>query len=94
MKVYSRRRKQGLLEMLEMLLEKGDILYLDNVKNVVAIDEVVNKKYIVVDDCNIIPYDRFFESYKNSDFLTDLFTDVQVKSSSDNIASFFQKFFN
>lgn len=94
MKVYSRRRKQGLLEMLEMLLEKGDILYLDNVKSVVAIDEVANKKYMVVDDCNIIPYDRFFESYKNSDFLTDLFTDVQVKSSSDNIAAFFQKFFN
>lgn len=94
MKVYSRRRKQGLLEMLEMLLEKGDILYLDNVKSVVAIDEVANKKYMVVDDCNIIPYDRFFESYKNSVFLTDLFTDVQVKSSSDNIAAFFQKFFN
>lgn len=94
MKVYSRRRKQGLLEMLEMLLEKGDILYLDNVKSVVAIDEVANKKYMVVDDCNIIPYDEFFDSYKNSDFLSNLFTDVQVKSSSDNIAAFFQKFFN
>ena len=94
MKVYSRRRKNMLLEMLEKLLEKGDILYLDNVKSVIAIDEVANKKYMVVDDCNIIPYDRFFESYKNSVFLTDLFTDITVKSSNDNILKFFEKFFN
>lgn len=94
MKVYSRRRKHQLLDMLEFLLEKGDVLYLDDVKCKVAIDEVANKKFMIVDNDNVIPYDRFFESYKNSEFLTDLFTDVYVKSNSDNIIAFFEKFFN
>lgn len=94
MKVYSRRRKLALLEMLEMLLEKGDELYLDNFKFLVTVDEVENKKYMVVDDTNIIPYDKFFKCYKDSDVLTELFTDVYVKSKSDNISTFFEKFFN
>lgn len=94
MKVYSRRRKHQLLNMLESLLEKGDVLYLDDVKCLVAIDEVANKKYMILDNGNVIPYDRFFESYKNSEFLTDLFTYVNVKSNSNNVAAFFQKFFN
>lgn len=94
MKVYSRRRKLELLEMLETLLEKGDVLYLDNVKFLVAVDEVEYKKYMVVDDTNIIPYDKFFKCYKNSDVLTEIFTDVYVKSKRDNISKFFEKFFN
>lgn len=94
MKVYSRRRKLGLLEMLEMLLEKGDVLYLDDVKCLVAKDNVTDKKYMVIHDSDVIPFEAFFNSYKESEVLTELFTDVYVESKTDNIAKFFEKFFN
>lgn len=94
MKVYSRRRKLEILEMLETMLQKGDVLYLDEVKCLVGKDNVADEKYIIVDDSDVFPFKTFFEMYKKSEVLTELFTDVSVKSKSDNISAFFEKFFN
>lgn len=94
MKVYSRRRKLEILEILETILRKGDILYLDGEKCLVAKDNVTDKKYMVIHDSDVIPFKAFFESYKESEFLTELFTDIHVESKSDNITRFFEKIFN
>ena len=80
--------------MLETILQKGDILYLDGVKCLVAKDNVTDKKYMVIHDSDVFPFEAFFESYKESEVLTELFTEVHVESKSDNIARFFEKFFN
>lgn len=94
MKVYSRRRKLELLEKLEIILEQGDILLLDDMKCVVAKDKVTDKKYVVVNEIDIFPYDEFFKSYKDAEFLTELFTDVSVISRDGKMSKFFEKFFN
>lgn len=94
MKVYSRRRKQELLDMLESLLKKGDVFYFDNLKHVVAIDEAVQKKYVIVDNDSVIPYDKFFKIYRECDKATDFFMNISVESKHNTLIEFFEKFFD